>query len=325
MRILAIGGLGFIGHHLSRSLIHRGHEVMILDNMNDYGLFDLVELKNVMALRLDRLAHHSGILKADVNEPNLVRNMIGDFKPNCIVYLAGYPRAKAVDINVDMAYQTMVTSLKMTAEATVEIGARFAFISSSMVYGEWPDHPIDEMYEPRPQGNYSTFKSMGEILLQEIISDEHLLIFRPSGVYGPYDVTDRVVSRMMKDAMHNSPINIHGENTMLDLTYIDDVTAFLSNAIHSQSSGIFNISSGHATTLFELAQKIKEVTGSSSTFNVTKMDDRYFQRGALDNSKAKIQLNHLPKFDLMSGLEAYYSWLKDVPNYPRDQLSSRSS
>lgn len=309
MRILAIGGLGFIGHHLSRDLIHHGHEVMILDNVSDYGLLDPVELKKIISLRLDRLAHHAGILKADVNEPNVVRNMIGDFKPDCVVYLAGYPRAKAVDMNVDLAYKTMVTSLEMTARAAQEIGSRFAFISSSMVYGEWPSYSIDETYEPNPLGNYSTFKRQGELLLQEIIPEDRLFIARPSGVYGPYDVTDRVVSRMMRNALDGEPITVHGADTMLDLTYIDDVTKFISNALQLNAHGIYNISSNTATSLEQLARLILDITRSQSNLIINKMDARYFQRGALDNTKARKQLNYDSIHDLKLGLELYHNWI----------------
>ena len=308
MKIVTIGGTGFIGHQLSKDLSEQGHEVIAIDNHSDYGLLDKNELAWLLPARLARMPLVK-FIKADVNNRDSIKETLAAIKPDWIVYLAAFPRAKAVDDNSVLASDTMITSLISVAEQAKLLGSRFLFVSSSMVYGEWPSHEIDESHRPDPMGLYGILKYSGERILEQILPISKLLITRLTGVYGPWDATDRVVSRMFRSALRGDPIQVHGSHMMLDLTYITDTVSAMVTGIEQGASGIYNISSGAGTTLFELACEIHRLCRSESEIVLSGQDPRYKQRGALNHDKAARDLGYVAKTDLESGLAEYHSWL----------------
>jgi nucleoside-diphosphate-sugar epimerase len=308
MKIVTIGGTGFIGHELSKDLSEQGHEIIAIDNHSGYGLLDRNELAWLLPARLARMPLVK-FIKADVNDRTKIKSLLLDIQPDCIVYLAAFPRAKAVDDNLVLASDTMITSLTSVAEIAKKMGSKFLFISSSMVYGEWPSYEIDESHKPDPTGMYGNLKYLGEQILRHILPESDLLITRLTGVYGPWDATDRVVSKMFRSALRDDPIIVNGVHMMLDLTYITDTVSALATGINKQASGLYNISSGTGTTLFELACDIHRITQSESEIVTAGADPRYKQRGALNHSKATRDLNYSPKTDLERGLTQYLEWL----------------
>ena len=310
MKIVTIGGTGFIGHQLSKDLSEQGHEVIAIDNHSDYGLLDKNELAWLLPARLARMPLVK-FIKADVNDRNKIISLLSDIQPDWIVYLAAFPRAKAVDDNLVLASDTMITSLMSVAEQAKKLRSKILFISSSMVYGEWPSYEIDESHKPDPMGMYGTLKYAGEQILRNVLDADDLLITRLTGVYGPWDATDRVVSRMFRSALRDDPIIVHGVHMMLDLTYITDTVSALVTGINKQASGLYNISSGTGTTLFELACDIHRLSSSESEIVTSAQDPRYKQRGALNHSKAARDLSYDPKTDLESGLRNYLMWLRE--------------
>jgi len=310
MKIVTIGGTGFIGHQLSKDLSEQGHTVVAIDNHSDYGLLDRNELAWLLPARLARmpLVNH---INADVNDRAKIKQLLSDIKPDWIVYLAAFPRAKAVDENLVLAAETMITSLVAVAEQAKIMKSKFLFISSSMVYGEWPSYEIDETHVPDPMGMYGILKYAGEQILKQILPAEDLLITRLTGVYGPWDATDRVVSKMFKAALRGDPIIVNGVHMMLDLTYITDTVSALVNGINQGAHGMYNISSGTGTTLFELACNIHRLTNSESEIVTAAQDPRYKQRGALNHSKAARDLGYDPQIDIESGMNNYLMWLRE--------------
>jgi nucleoside-diphosphate-sugar epimerase len=310
MKIVTIGGTGFIGHQLSKDLSEQGHDVLAIDNHSDYGLLDKDELAWLLPARLARMPLVK-FIHADVNDRARMRTILSDAKPDWIVYLAAFPRAKAVDDNLVLAADTMVTALTNVAELAAGLKSKFLFISSSMVYGEWPSLEIDESHKPDPTGMYGTLKHTGEQILRHVLNEDDLLITRLTGVYGPWDATDRVVSKMIRSALRDDPIVVNGAHMMLDLTYIDDTVDALVAGINKQASGLYNISSGKGTTLFELAYDIHRLSKSESEIVLAGQDPRYKQRGALNHSKALQDLDYRPQTDLESGIMKYLAWLAE--------------
>lgn len=306
MRILVFGGLGFIGYHLVSRLLSSGHDVTIIDNANDYGQFNKHILDQIYADRYATIADARWI-RSDLNgfdDEGMIRSH------DMIVMLAGYPSAKLVDLNLSMARSLMVDSLSALC-GMIGADTKIAFVSSSMVYGEWSADKIDEGHATLPIGNYGKLKLEGEELLRSNIDSNNLLIFRPSGVYGISDIVGRVVTKMVVESLKGQTIKVHGMSTKLDLTHVGDVVDIMSKAIDSDASGVFNASSGTATTLLELAQKIRNISDSRSVIELVDHDQRYPQRGALSNDRAIQELNHVPRWSLDEGLRQCNAWIRD--------------
>ena len=137
-------------------------------------------------------------------------------------------------------------------------------------------------------------------------------IVRPSGVYGPGDMPDRVVAKFFERAMENKTITLHDGNNKVDFTYVDDAVDGIIKASFSEVANTsFNITTGNATTLRDLAETIVEITNSDSDIEDIGMQSLYPQRGTLDINRARDLLGYEPKQNLKQGLKNYYEWLQN--------------
>jgi nucleoside-diphosphate-sugar epimerase len=187
-----------------------------------------------------------------------------------------------------------------------------------MVYGDFQDF-VTEDADCHPQGQYGIMKLAGEWLIRDYQRKgiDHTIL-RPSAVYGPLDVEDRVISKFLLTAMKGGVLKVNGEKETLDFTYVDDaaegiVAATLSpNAVNQT----YNITKSHSTTLLAAAQMAVELAGRG-TIEVRSKDEDFPSRGALDISKAKNDFGFNPKVDVREGFEIYYNWLITDPYFNR--------
>ena len=110
---------------------------------------------------------------------------------------------------------------------------RFLYASSSMVYGDFKDY-VKEDAVCRPQGQYGIMKLAGEWLVRDYQRKgiDHT-IFRPSAVYGPLDVEDRVISKFLLTDMRGGVLKVNGLHETLDFTYVDDAANGMVQALLS--------------------------------------------------------------------------------------------
>ena len=138
------------------------------------------------------------------------------------------------------------------------------------------------------------------------------VILRPSAVYGPLDVEDRVVSKFMLAAMQGRVLKVNGASETLDFTYVDDaadgvVAAALTPAAANQT---FNITKSHSVSLLRAAEMIVDIVGKG-TIECRDKDADFPSRGALNIDRARAVLAYDPQVDVEEGFENYYGWLKN--------------
>jgi len=136
------------------------------------------------------------------------------------------------------------------------------------------------------------------------------VILRPSAVYGPLDVEDRVVAKFMLRAMRGQVLNVNGAGETLDFTYVDDaadgiVTAALEVGAANDT---YNITKSHSVSLLQAAQMVVDIVGSGS-IEVKDKDADFPSRGALNIDKARRVLGFDPRVDVEEGFQNYYHWL----------------
>jgi len=143
-------------------------------------------------------------------------------------------------------------------------------------------------------------------------------IVRPSAVYGPRDVEDRVVSKFLLTAMRDGVIQVNGGNETLDFTHVDDaVDGIVSAAISPYTDNeIYNVTRGSARSLLEAAQLAIKIVGKG-TIQINKPDNNFPSRGQLNISKAYNDFGFLPLTDIEQGFQEYHEWLKDSPQFNR--------
>jgi nucleoside-diphosphate-sugar epimerase len=137
-------------------------------------------------------------------------------------------------------------------------------------------------------------------------------IIRPSAVYGPLDVEDRVVAKFMLAAMRGGILKVNGAGETLDFTYVDDAAAGIVAAALSTNTTnkTYNITKSHSISLSQAANMIIDIVGSGS-IEIRDKDADFPSRGALNIDAACRDFGYDPKVDVREGFENYYTWLKN--------------
>lgn len=319
MKILVTGGLGLIGHNVVNKLESLGHEIIIVDNKTNYGLVPTDELNYLMNERIKKIKTKE-IFNADIADYYAINELINDYEPEIIIHLASFPRQKVVNVNPRAGSRTMSEGLLNLLElAKKHKVRRFVYISSSMVYGDFVDDVTEDAI-CKPQGQYGILKLAGEWLVKDYTRScnlEHTII-RPSAVYGPLDVEDRVISKFILSALRGQTLKVNGASETLDFTYVDDaangiVAATLSeNAINKT----YNITKSHSRTLKYAAELAVSLAGKGS-IEIKDKDADFPSRGALNIDAARRDFGFNPKLDVEEGFKIYYDWIVNSPYWSK--------
>ena len=316
MNILVTGGAGLIGHNVVKRLQDMGHLVSIMDIKTNYGIIPQDEIDYLMIERKKKIASDSYIYERDITDATSVDYVFNVEQPEIVIHMASFPRQKVVNANPAWGSRVMSEGLLNLLEASDKYEVRkFIYISSSMVYGDFTDQ-VTEDYNCKPQGQYGILKLAGEDLVKDYTRRDNLVhtIIRPSAVYGPLDVEDRVIAKFMLTAMRGGTLNVNGAGETLDFTYVDDaadgiVAAALSNNTENKT---YNITKSHSRTLLDAANLAVKIAGKG-TINVRDKDADFPSRGALNIDAARKDFGFDPKIDVEEGFEKYYAWLSNSP------------
>jgi UDP-glucose 4-epimerase len=311
MNILVTGGLGLIGHNVVQRLELQGHNIVVTDLFTNYGIIPQDELDYLIAERRKKITTDR-IYRVGITA-EAMGTLIQQQQIDTIVHLASFPRQKVVNVNPQLGSQTMSEGLLNLLElATKHRVKKFVYISSSMVYGDFTDQ-VKEDAECRPQGQYGIMKLAGEWLVKDYTRKTGMahVIIRPSAVYGPLDVNDRVISKFLLAAMRGETLNVNGANETLDFTYVEDAADGIVAATNLDvaNNKTYNITKSHSKTLLEAAELAVSIAGQGS-INVRDRDLDFPSRGALNIDAARADLGYNPRVDMEEGFEIYHSWLQ---------------
>jgi UDP-glucose 4-epimerase len=320
MNILVTGGLGLIGHNVVKRLQNQGHLVSIMDIKTNYSLIPQEELDYLIGERKKKIDVDSYIYERDISDAKSVDHIFNVEQPEIVIHMASFPRQKVVNANPAWGSRVMSEGLLNLLEASKNYDVRkFIYISSSMVYGDFTDD-VKEDAVCRPQGQYGIMKLAGEWLVKDYSRRDNLCytIIRPSAVYGPLDVEDRVISKFLLSAIRGKTLNINGANETLDFTYVEDaadgiVAAALSDNTDNKT---YNITKSHSVTLLEAAQMALKLAGGGNLL-VNDRDLDFPSRGSLNIDAARQDFGFDPKIDVEEGFKIYYDWLRSSAFYTK--------
>ena len=317
MKILITGGLGFIGHNVVALLENQGHTCVITDTQTTYGIIPQNELDYLITERRKKIKTDK-IYSVDIADRDGIARLIDEHQPDAVIHLASFPRQKVVNANPQLGSRSMSEGLLNLLEASVQHRVqKFVYISSSMVYGNFNDiyfDGVDENHATHPIGQYGIMKLAGEWLVRDYsrrTSMTHTII-RPSAVYGPLDVEDRVVSRFLLAAMRGDAVQVRGGSEKLDFTFVLDAAAGIAQAAVSDytHNKTYNITRGHSRTLLEAANLAVRIAGQGA-ITVEAADENFPSRGQLNTQQAHADFGYTPKVDIEQGFEEYYAWLNN--------------
>ncbi len=280
-KALVTGGAGFIGSHLSERLLEAGWEVYALDDLSTGSV------ENVAALRDDPRFH---LVVESVLAPSVVSELV--FKCDAVWHLAA---AVGVRLIVEQPGRTLLTNVQGT-ETVLEYCARFEkpvlVASSSEVAG---DHPLEQqplredarrIYGPTTAKRwaYADSKALDEFLALALHEERGLrvVIARLFNTVGPRQSSryGNVIPRFIEAAIAGRPLEIHGDGTQTRcFCHVRDTARGLHGLLEAEgtSAEIYNVGSTEPITIGELAQRVLEVTGSSSELVYVPYDQVYGQ------------------------------------------------
>jgi UDP-glucose 4-epimerase len=311
MRTVVTGGAGFIGSTLVDRLVTEGHEVVILDDLSNGRVENLAEDS-----RAEQVEH----VKADIAGSELAA-AIAEAQPDVIHHLAAQidVRQSVADPLAD-ARVNVLGSIAV-AWAAAQVGCpRLVFAASGgTAYGE-PD-PASLPVTERAPGSVTSPYGVAKRTVEDYLSTFQSLYgletvsLRLGNVYGPRQDpcgTAGVVANFCRHLLAGEPIVVYGDGSQTrDFVYVDDVVdAFVAAGARPEAAGQrLNIGTGVETSILELYQALREVTGHGPepTFAPERLGE--LQRNVLDPSRARQVLGWQARTPLKEGLTRTWDWL----------------
>jgi UDP-glucose 4-epimerase len=299
-RVLVTGGAGFIGSHLVDRLLAEDIEVVVLDNLQGG--------------RLENIHHHVGkknfcFARGDIRDSHLVRNLVKDV--DAIVHQAAQVSIPESIENPVLTNDVNVNGTLNLLMASVESDVkRFVYASSCAVYGDAEVMPIKEDCLPRPTSPYGASKLAAEnyvrvfyeVFRLKTVCLRYFNVFGSRQVYNNYSgVITQFVNRLAK----NLPLVIFGDGEQSrDFVHVQDVVEANMLALKNRSAvGVFNVATGIATTINQLANTLLGITNKSRLKVVhSKPRKGDIKHSVGDLSKAQERLHYNVKFSLKEGL-----------------------
>jgi nucleoside-diphosphate-sugar epimerase len=305
--VLITGGMGFIGHVLTRQYLDEGFKVTIVDNLNKHH-----QHPALTKYRMEYVDHKKlSFIQSNCSLTFSIRDKLDGLKPRSIIHLASHPNQRAVMEEKFIATSQMNSNTFTVAEFAEEIGARMVYVSSSMAYGNFTRMPMPENEPLKPINLYGMLKAHGEDLAK--LACDNTVIVRPSAVYGPGDNINRVLGTWINALLNNKDIAVLNPASLLDFTHVNDLARGIRQAEeHGVAGEVYNLTRGEARSLAEAAYLVHKTIGSLGLVHISeqKPSDEP-QRGALDISKAQEHLGYRPKIDFTNGVKQYVDWMRN--------------
>jgi UDP-glucose 4-epimerase len=304
MKVVILGGGGFLGSHLAETLLANGQEVCIFDQPG--------------ARYLDYSRQRgANIVIGNFFDPDALRAVISDCEVVYHLVSTTVPQTSNENPRLDVE-GNLIGTLQLL-EQMRSAGVKKIIFSSSggTVYGIPQEIPIKESHPTDPTSSYGIVKLAIEkyLHLYWILHGLDYCILRISNAYGarqPITPTQGVIAAFLGKATAGEEIVIWGDGTVLrDYIYASDIAnAFLQASLYQGEWKIFNIGSGHGHSLNELIGVIENIT--QIPIQVKYLPKRQFDVpvNVLDVTRAKSHLGWEPKVRLEEGVLAAYEWMQ---------------
>lgn len=331
--ILVTGAAGFIGFHLCVKLIENGHNVVGVDNINDY--YDI----NLKYARLKEL----GITRAEAEKEqnlcisekfgskmNFVRMNIEDqiqlpllfqkFKFTVVCNLAAQAGVRYSIENPIVYITSNINGFMNVLECCRNFEVkRFVYASSSSVYGNSDQVLLKETANvDYPISLYAATKKSNELMAYTY---SHLFNLKAVGlrfftVYGPWGRPDMAMYLFTDAILKNKPINIFNNGELYrDFTYIDDIVDGIFGILNYTESSklkneVFNVGNNNPIKLLDFVDAIENETGIRSIKNMMPMQPGDVNRTCADITEITKAINYNPKISVSHGIREYIKWFK---------------
>ncbi len=328
MKILVTGTAGFIGFHVSKRLLDSGHEVIGLDNLNDY--YDI----NLKKDRLKILKDHEqfAFYENNLEDKEAIEQLFQKEEPQKVIHLAAQ-----AGVRYSIQHPEVYVQRNIVGTFNILEGCRYnavehlIYASSSSAYGLSTKYPFAvEDNVSHPVSFYGATKIANELMAH---SYSHLYGIPTTGlrfftVYGPWGRPDMALFLFTKAILASQPIDVYNRGDMeRDFTYIDDIVEGVikiankspkpdpnwnsdkpNPATSSAPYRLYNIGSNAPVKLMDYIHEIEKNLRMKAKLNLMPMQDGDFLKSHADVHSLVHDFGYAPKYSIESGIKKFIEW-----------------
>jgi len=325
-RIFLTGAAGFIGAALAERLLHEGHEIFGIDNLNDY--YD----PSLKAARLVNLSEHPEqqnftFQEMDLTSEYALHSSMRDFAPTAVIHLAAQAGVRYSLQNPHSYIQSNLVGHFNILEGCRQLQSdqpgqlqHLLYASSSSVYGGNTRVPFSEADKTENALSlYAATKGAGELMTN---SYSHLFAIPASGlrfftVYGPWGRPDMSPMLFAERILTGEPIKLFNEGDLWrDFTYIDDIVEaivrLMPNAPQKTAEHpaheVYNLGNQSPVQLMEYVETLADVLGKKPALDLVAWPPTEVYKTYADTTKLQARVGWAPETPLRDGLERFSAW-----------------
>lgn len=317
---LVTGGAGFIGFHLSKSLLEKGAEVIGFDNLNDY--YD-VSLKKDRVEILKQYEHYT-FIKGNLADKSDVFQLFEEYHPQIVINLGAQAGVRYSIDNPDAYMQSNVMGFFHILE-----GCRYfpvehlVYASSSSVYGGNEKVPFStEDKVDEPVSLYAATKKSNELMAHAYSKLYRIPVtgLRFFTVYGPFGRPDMAYFKFTQKILANEPIQIYNKGDMYrDFTYIDDIVKCMENILcnppKTNEKGVryklYNIGNNKPEKLLDFIEMLEKCLQKSAVKEYLPMQPGDVYQTYADVSDLTADYDFKPDTTIEEGLTRFVAWYRE--------------
>ena len=311
--MIVTGAAGFIGFHLSKSLLNDNYELLGIDNLNDY--YD----PSLKRARLDFLNEYSNFTfeKINIVDRKNLTDVFQHFQPQKVINLAAQAGVRYSLTNpyeyIDSNVVGFLNVIELCRQTNVE---GLIYASSSSVYGGNKKIPFSvEDRVDKPISLYAATKRANELIAYSYsnLYNIHTTGLRFFTVYGPWGRPDMAMMIFTQNILAGKPISVFNNGNMKrDFTYIDDIISGTRSAIdNNYKCEVFNLGNHKSENLMDVIILLEKSLGKKAikTFSPMQLGD--IMESFSDNKRSEEMLDYKPKIDVDMGIKKFIEWYKN--------------
>jgi UDP-glucuronate 4-epimerase len=332
-KILITGAAGFIGYHLCEALIKKGHDVIGLDNINDY--YDV----NLKYARLDQLGiekesasvfseiseslihgSHMQFIRLNLDDRNALPKLFKTYQFDMVCNLAAQAGVRYSIENPEAYIDSNINGFLNVLECCRHHNVkRLVYASSSSVYGNTDKIPFDENANvDQPISLYAATKKSNELMAHTY---SHLYNIETIGlrfftVYGPWGRPEMAMFLFTDAILNNKPINVFNNgNLSRDFTYIDDIVEGVVNTLIKDSKNdslykLYNIGNGKPVQLLDFIEFLETELNISAIKKMLPMQAGDVHQTFANTTSLERDYNYKPQITIDKGIQEFVLWYK---------------
>ena len=310
MKIIVTGSAGFIGYHLSKSLLDDNYEVHGIDSVNDY--YDI----NLKIDRLNILREYDKFSfdKIDISDKDQLSKSFNKFQPQKVVNLAAQAGVRySLKNPYSYLHSNLAGFLNIIELCRYSEIENLVYASSSSVYGGNTEIPFNEDHKiNKPLSLYGATKAANELIAY---SYSNLYELNTTGlrfftVYGPWGRPDMALFIFTKNIISGVPIKVFNNGKMKrDFTFIDDIVYGIRSSIDKNYKyEVFNLGNSKSENLMDMISYLEDAIGKKAIMDFLPIQPGDVKETFADIEKSKKMLDFSPSTDLKDGINKFVNW-----------------